>query len=115
MAKDEDKKDKKENPSGDTTTAPEDRVDHTQDDVAESKCPKCGEPVHEKRMTCPSCGHEYTDDDYETDVEPDEFTVVNEEFTEEGSDDAKVADSTSSDDGDDDDPAPEKAGGRADS
>ena len=63
-------------------SAPEDRVDHTQDDVSENKCPECGEPVHEKRISCPQCGHEYTEDDYTTDPEPDEFSTEDTSFME---------------------------------
>ncbi len=65
-------------------SAPEERVDHTQDDVSANKCPKCEEPVHEKRVSCPNCGHEYTKDDYTTDPEPDEFSVEDTSFMEEG-------------------------------
>jgi endogenous inhibitor of DNA gyrase (YacG/DUF329 family) len=64
-------------------SAPEDREDHSRDDVSENKCPECGEPVHEKRMTCPNCGHEYTEEDYTTDPEPDEFSTEDTSFMEE--------------------------------
>lgn len=63
-------------------SAPEDRQDHSRDDVSESKCPECGEPVHEKRMTCPNCGHEYSKDDYTTDPQPDEFSTEDTSFME---------------------------------
>lgn len=65
-------------------SAPEDRQDHSRDDVSENKCPECDEPVHEKRVSCPNCGREYTEDDYTTDPEPDEFSTEDASFMEEG-------------------------------
>lgn len=64
-------------------SAPQDRTDHTQDDISENKCPQCGEPVHEKRVTCPNCGYEYTDDEYTTGPDPDEFSTEDTSFMEE--------------------------------
>lgn len=29
------------------------------------KCPECGAPVENLRATCPNCGYEYKDDDYD--------------------------------------------------
>lgn len=34
--------------------------------ISEDKeCPECGAPVENLRATCPNCGHEYSDKDYD--------------------------------------------------
>ena len=36
------------------------------DTISESKkCPECGEPIENVRASCPNCGYEYTDKDYD--------------------------------------------------
>ena len=48
----------------------------------ESKCPECGEPIENVRMTCPNCGHEYKDDEYTDEEAGTDFragTAVDEE------------------------------------
>ena len=37
-------------------------VDTTSD---EKKCPECDEPIDNVRVTCPNCGYEYKDEDYD--------------------------------------------------
>jgi rubredoxin len=39
----------------------------------QATCPECGEPVHNLRMTCPMCGHEYKDKEYDDDDAGTEF------------------------------------------
>jgi rubredoxin len=41
-------------------------------------CPECGEPVHNLRMTCPMCGHEYKDKEYDDDEAGTEFRAGSE-------------------------------------
>lgn len=39
----------------------------------QATCPECGEPVHNLRMTCPMCGHEYEDKEYDDEDAGTEF------------------------------------------
>jgi ribosomal protein S27AE len=59
--------------------------------VSESKkCPECGEPIHDVRATCPNCGYEYKESDYDNTEAGDEFIAGSqidergEEIVEEG-------------------------------
>ena len=47
------------------------KEDETVSDSA--TCPECGEPVHNLRMTCPMCGHDYKDKEYDDDDAGTEF------------------------------------------
>jgi hypothetical protein len=40
---------------------------------AETKCPECGEPIENVRMTCPNCGHTYSEDEYSSDEAGTDF------------------------------------------
>ena len=44
----------------------------------QATCPECGEPVHNLRMTCPMCGHEYKDKEYDDDEAGTEFRAGSE-------------------------------------
>lgn len=41
-------------------------------------CPECGEPVHNLRLACPKCGHEYKDKEYDDDEAGTEFRAGSE-------------------------------------
>jgi len=41
----------------------------------ESKCPECGEPIEDLRATCPNCGYEYQEKDYDNTEAGNEFLV----------------------------------------
>jgi rubredoxin len=44
----------------------------------QATCPECGEPVHNLRMTCPMCGHEYKDKEYDDEEAGTEFRAGSE-------------------------------------
>lgn len=39
------------------------------------KCPECGAEIEDVRVTCSSCGYEYSKDDYEDRQAGNEFTA----------------------------------------
>lgn len=41
----------------------------------EGKCPQCGAPIDNLRVTCPNCVYEYTEEDYTNPDEGTEFTA----------------------------------------
>ena len=47
---------------------PEERFGDDETVSDNATCPECGEPVHNLRMTCPMCGHEYKDKEYDDDA-----------------------------------------------
>jgi uncharacterized OB-fold protein len=42
---------------------------------SEGKCPECGEPIENLRVTCPNCAYEYKEEDYTDTDEGTEFTA----------------------------------------
>lgn len=44
----------------------------------EKKCPECGAPVNNLRATCPNCGHEYSEEDYDNPEAGSEFRTGSE-------------------------------------
>lgn len=44
----------------------------------EKTCPECGVPIYNLRKSCPNCGYEYQDDDYEDEGVGSEFTAGSE-------------------------------------
>src|SRR5918999_5034066 len=44
----------------------------------QATCPECGEPVHNLRMTCPMCGHEYKDKEIDDEDAGTEFRAGSE-------------------------------------
>lgn len=63
----------------------------TDEFISESKtCPECGEPIHDVRPTCPNCGYEYKEEDYDNKEAGEEFVAGSqidehgEEIVEEG-------------------------------
>lgn len=57
---------------------PEERWKDDETVSDEAKCPECGEPVHNLRMACPMCGHEYEDKEYDDDDAGTEFRAGSE-------------------------------------
>jgi rubredoxin len=57
---------------------PEERFGDDETVSDKAKCPECGEPVHNLRMTCPMCGHEYKDKEYDDDEAGTEFRAGSE-------------------------------------
>lgn len=83
------------------------KEDETVSDQA--TCPECGEPVHNLRMTCPMCGHEYKDKEYDDEDAGTEFRAGSEiddgevgEAVKEGSGEEKTKGSLSDEDDDED-------------
>jgi ribosomal protein L37AE/L43A len=67
------------------TTPIQDRVDrHEEFTSASKKCPECGEPIENVRATCPHCGYEYADTDYDEDDQTGREFVAGEHVDEEG-------------------------------
>jgi hypothetical protein len=47
--------------------------------ISDSKqCPECGAPVENLRATCPTCGHEYKESDYDDTEAGNEFLTGSE-------------------------------------
>ncbi|MQB01773.1 MAG: hypothetical protein GEU78_16080 [Actinobacteria bacterium] len=67
------------------TTPIEERVDrHEEFTSASKKCPECGEPVENVRATCPQCGYEYADTDYDDDDQAGREFVAGEHVDKDG-------------------------------
>lgn len=60
---DDDRKDQNNKPDIQDTTS------------SSNKCPECGAPVDDVRVTCPRCGYEYKTEDHESDSVGHEFTA----------------------------------------
>jgi ribosomal protein S27AE len=49
----------------------------------EKECPECGAPIENLRASCPKCGYDYKDDDYDEPEAGNEF-VAGSNVTDEG-------------------------------
>ena len=47
----------------------------TESQADSKKCPECGEPIDNVRVTCSNCGYEYQKEDYEDTEAGTEFTA----------------------------------------
>ena len=70
----------------------------------DKKCPECGAPIEDVRVSCPNCGYEYRESDYSDPEAGTEFragTAVDDEGNEEIDEDEAASAPEASDDNQD--------------